>query len=276
MGLSKQSTPTCATPVIDKKKIDTSRTGIVVVAFGTLFLVSQLCLIIWILARPHAFSRRKVLRNSTGPSSSTSNSYINANTYDNNSPKARQKLRPSSTWSGAALERQYLDQRGKPGDLDELVASETPSSSPDTDSSSEHSARNGNRDLSIKTAVSALPSRSFRGLLSSHGADPDPELEEFDPRRVWIEMGLMAAVIAKPRSPRSPRLNAVDQAALMEALASDGIDAPSHTAAVVEDAEALASGFDDPLGVNRRLASTKKNADTVISPSGSELRGRSV
>lgn len=276
MGLSGGPRPACATPVVDQEKIDTSRTGILVVAFGTLFLLSQLCLIIWILARPRAFSRKKELRTSTATSSSVSDSSPDdANTNDNDSPKARRKVRSSSTWSRAALERQYLRQQGQSGGLDELVGSDTPSSSPDTDSYSDHSVQQGNRNVGMKAAMSAPPSRRIK---SSPGADPEAELREFNPRKVWIEMGIVAAAIAKPRSPRSPRLSAVDQAALMEALAADdeGIDAPSPTPAVVEDAEALASGFDDSLGVNRRLASTKMNADTVMGASGSELRGRSV
>lgn len=274
MGLPEEPTPACATPVFDKETINTSRTGILVVALGILFLVSQLCLIIWILARPHAFSRQTEHRRSTATSSSNSDvSLDDADTNDMNFPKPRRKVRRrSSAWSGAALEPQYLRQQGESRGLDELGASDTPSSSPDTDSYSDHSVQQGNR---MKAVVSALPLRRFK---SSPGGDSETELREFNSRKIWIEMGLMAAAIAKPRSPRSPRLSAVDQAALIEALTADdgGIGAPSPTPAVVEDAEALASGFDDPLGVNRRLASAKKNIDAAMGASTSELRGRSV
>lgn len=275
MGLPGGPTPACATPVFDKEKINTSCTGVLVVALGTLFLVSQLCLIIWILARPHAFSRQETQqRRSTATSSSNSDvSLDDANTNDMSFPESRRKVRRRrSAWSGAALERQYLRQQGESRGLDELGGSDTPSSSPDTDSYSDHGVQQDNR---MKAVVSALPLRRFK---SSPSVDSETELREFNSRKIWIEMGLMAAAIAKPRSPRSPRLSAVDQAALIEALAAGdgGIGAPSPTPAVVEDAEALASGFDDPLGVNRRLVSTKKNVDAVMGASTSELRGRSV
>lgn len=274
MGLPQEPTPACATPVFDKEKINTSRTGVLVVALGTLFLVSQLCLIIWILARPHAFSRQTEQRRSTATSSSNSDvSLDDANTNDPSFPKAHREVRRRrSAWSGAALDRQYLRQQGESRGLDELGGSDTPSSSPDTDSYSDHSVQQGNK---MKAVASALPLRRFN---SSPGVDSETELREFNSRKIWIEMGLMAAAIAKPRSPRSPRLSAVDQAALIGALTADdgGIGAPSPTPAVVEDAEALASGFDDPLGVNRRLVSAKKNVDAVMGASTSELRGRSV
>ncbi|KUI64516.1 hypothetical protein VM1G_00874 [Cytospora mali] len=281
MGLPEDPTQTCATPLFDKKT-DASRIEILVATFGLLFLVSQLWLIIWILAQPHAFSRKQEHRKTIDTSPSTSHSSLDGdgNGNDSETPRPRPEACRSSTWNGGSLERQY--QRGKSGGLDELEELGTSLSGPETDSDSDRSIQKGIRDIGMMAAVlampmSAPPSRQFSISPGSPDGDSETELKEFNHRTVWMEMGLMAAAIAKPASPRSPRLNAADQAALMEALAADidEIEAPSSTPAGIEDAGPMASGFDDPLGVKQRLASPTK-ADVVLSAARSELRGRSV
>ncbi|KUI59198.1 hypothetical protein VP1G_06481 [Cytospora mali] len=277
MGLPEDPTQTCATPLSDKK-IDASRTEILVATFGLLFLVSQLFLIIWILAQPHTFSRKQEHRKTIiDTSPSTSHSSLDGDGDGNDTPRPRPNVRRSSTWNGGSSERQY--QRGKSGGLDEFEESGISLSGPETDSDPDRSIQKGIRDIGMMAAVlampmSAPPARHFSNPPGSPDRDSETELKEFNHRTVWMEMGLMAAAIAKPASPRSPRLNAADQAALMEALTADieEIEAPNSIPAVVEDTGTMASGFDDPLGVNQRMAPPTK-ADIVLSAAGSELRG---
>lgn len=283
MGLSETPRQAWPTPLLDKKMIDASRTEILVVALGILFLVSQLCLMIWIFARPHAFARRREPRPKAATSPPDSRTESNGSANDNDSPKPLRKLRRSSTWSGGSLERQYLRQRRKSGGRGQLGQIGTPSSSPETESDSDLSTQKGIEDMGGMIPAFAMPSpapplRHLGHSLNSLDAGPATEMKEFDPRKVWREMGFIAAAIAKPGSPRSPRLNAVDQAAIIAALTADdgGTKAPSPTPAVVEDVGTLASGFDDPLGVNRKPALTGKRTDTALSASGSDLRVRSV
>lgn len=184
----------CTTPL--EKKIGTSRLEILVVAFGTLLFVGQLCLALWVFAQPSALLRRKGTREitATSPSPSTRNSKTNSRRnghFDNNdSPGSRQKVRRSSSRTGGSSQQQRLYHQGRSGHLDELEE--------------------------CGTTV----------------------------RETWTEMCVVAAAIVKPLSPRSPRLNAADQAAIKEELTADngGINAPSPTPipTVVEDAEALA------------------------------------
>lgn len=282
MGLSEERSQGRAPTDSDKNILESDRTGILVIIFGTLFLLSQLCLVIWILARPHAYSRREENEQSTATSPASSNSSIDADTGGDNFPRDNPEVRRSSTWSGAALKRQYLHQRKKSGGLDELVGLDTPLCNSLTDSDSDRSgvqqATRETIEEAIAMPMSAPPSTCFRNSPDNFVVDLVSDLEEFNPRKVWVDMGLVAGAIAKPRSPRSPRLNAADQAATMEALTADdvGIGAPSPTPVVVESADALASGYDNPLGMNRGLASRKKKEDIVPGASGSELRGRSV
>lgn len=281
MGIPEEPTPACATPVLEEK-IDASRKEILVVAFGILFLVSQLCLIIWLLARPHTFSRKKKHEKVTGILPSSSSSSTSGNTNDNGSPKSRPEVHRSSTWGGELTERQCLRQRRKSGGVHGLVALGTPLISPETNSDSDRSIQESLKDMGMMAAALAMPLspppplKHSRSHLNRPGADRETEMKEFNPRKVWREMGLMAAAIGKPVSPRSLRMNAADQAAIIEALTSYIGDTPSPTPAVVEDAETLASGFDDPLGVNRWTASLNKKADMMLGASRAESGVRSV
>lgn len=271
MGLSKDPTQACTTPATDQKKLENNHTGIVVVTFGTLFLISQLFLVLWVLT---AFSRKKEHEKSTANSPSTSVPSLNANINDNDSLRSPLKARRGSTWSGAALEHQYLHQQEKCEGLDEHMGLNSPLSSSITESESDRSVRRRTREMideAIAMPMSAQKSIHLRISPDSPVADSGPELKAFNTRKGWVEMGLMAATIAKPRSPRSPKINAADHKAMMEAFAADVvvIGVPYPTPVIVGNAEALASGFDVPLGVNPRLASQKK-VDPVLGSSKSE------
>lgn len=93
------------------------------------------------------------------------------------------------------------------------------------------------------------------------------ELRDFDPRQAWSEVGLLAASIVKPRSPRSPRVLAADQAAMIDALCAEGEGKGEKAAAVPllvvdeENVTALTPGFDDPLGANRWAASPARDGE---------------
>lgn len=213
-------------------------------------------------------------------SSSTTNSSIDANTIGDEFRKDPRKICRSRTWSQAALESQYLHQQRKLGGLDELVGLDTPLSSFLTDSDSACSVQQGIREMideAIASPMAAPPATHSRKSPDNLVTDSGSKLEEFNPREVWVVMGLMAAAIAKPRSPKSPRLGAVDQAAMVEALAADhiGICAPSPTPAIVENAEALTSGYDDPSGVNRHLMFTEERRHCA-GHLGIRVEGRSV
>lgn len=93
------------------------------------------------------------------------------------------------------------------------------------------------------------------------GGGGETETGGQDPQRAWGEASLLlGASMEKPRSPRSPRVLAVDQAVMMDALCAEeerqGLKAtvPSPVGGIEGDPPALASGFDDPLGVNRLMA----------------------
>jgi hypothetical protein len=124
--------------------------------------------------------------------------------------------------------------------------------------------------MAAELSIPTLPPRPRLGSSSGGGAGGDDEggredtghtdvEEELGARRAGEEEGGVW-VDKKPRgSPRSPRVLAADQAAMMDALlvgdpskADDG-DAPSSSpvAGAEVDAPALAFGFEDPLGANR-------------------------
>lgn len=203
------------------------------------------------------------------------------------------RLRRSSSWGGrssqpgsfprgrrkSAGSRHIAHDSGDDDDVDgnekdegEKQGAQTSLSSPGPESEPEpeagHAALTAFENIGRVAAALAMPAAlplysgsGGGGGGGNHQGAEDMELRDFDPRRAWGEAGLLGASIEKPRSPRSPRVLAADQAAMMGALyAAEGEEwdwkaaAPSPAGGVEGDPLSLASGFDDPLGVNKLVA----------------------
>ncbi|KAI7781308.1 smr domain-containing protein [Diaporthe eres] len=177
------------------------------------------------------------------------------------------------------------DDDGNEKDEGEKQEAQTSLSSPGPESEPEpeagHAALTAFEDIGRVAAALAMPAAlplHSGGGGGSYQCAEDMELTDFDPRRAWGEAGLPGASIEKPRSPRSPRVLAADQAAMMGALyAAEGEEwdwkaaAPSPAGGVEGDPLSLASGFDDPLGVNK-LVALPREKDGVTE--GGELESR--
>lgn len=315
--------------LLSKKALDASRTEILVLASGILFLASQVCLLVWFLRRTGAAptapqkkeqQQRKVaivLPPETEPfppatadahedgtgASATGNSNSSGN------DESLIRLRRSSSWGGRSSHlgsiprgrRKSAGSRLAAHDSDddddneedegEKQGAQTSLSSPgperepehEPEPETDHNALTAIGDIGRMAAALAtpaalpLPSSGVDSGGAGHEGAEDTELREFDPRRAWGEAGLLGSSIEKPRSPRSPRVLAADQAAMMDALcAEEGEDgdwkvaAPSPVGGVERDSFSLAPGFDDPLGVNRLVALPGKED----SPEGIELESR--
>ncbi|KAK7702077.1 hypothetical protein SLS64_009938 [Diaporthe eres] len=303
--------------LLSKEALDASRTEILVLASVILFLASQVCLLVWILRRTGAAptgaplkkeQQRKVaivLPPGTEPSPpTTTDTHGDATGNSNGDGASHIRLRRSSSWGGRSSylgplprgRRKSAGSRLKAGDSDddddgnhedetEKKGAQTSLSSPGPEAEPEagHAALTSFEDVGRVAAAlampAALPLYSGGGGGGNHEGAEDTELRDFDPRRAWGEAGLLGASIEKPRSPRSPRVLAADQAAMMGALyAEEGEErdwkaaAPSPVGAVERDPLSLASGFDDPLGVNK-LVALPRESDEAAEGVELELRG---
>lgn len=301
--------------LLSKKALDASRTEILVLASVILFLASQVCLLIWFFSGgPRGTSAKKEQRKVAivlppeteySPPATADTHEEGTTGYSNGNEESFIRLRRSSSWGGrsshpgsrprgrrksagsrlAAHDRD--DEDGNQEDETEKNSVQTSLSSPGPEPEPEPEPETGQDALTAVgdtgrvAAALAMPAallvHSGSGGGNHEGAD-DMELREFDPRRAWGEAGLLGASIEKPRSPRSPRVLAADQAAMMDALcAEEGEEgdskaaAPSPVGGVEEDPLALASGFDDPLGVNRLVTLPDKEEE---SPEIIELESR--
>lgn len=317
------STPTAALSLLlSKKALDASRTEILVLASGILFLASQVCLLVWILRRagaalaaaPDKKEGRKVsivLPAETIPSSPATDDAQNddANaTGDMNSDRINNslvRLRRSSTWGGrsshqgsrprgrrkSAGSRRTMYDHGDDGDEEdetEKQGAQTSLSSPGPEPEPQPEPSEAGRAalaaafgdmIRVSAAQAAQGARSLRpgggedvGAATASGgggAEGDTELSELGPRRAWGEVGVLGCPVEKPPSPRSPRVLAADQAAMMDALcAEEGAEAgdskataPSPVGDVRRDSLELTSGFDDPLGVNKLVALPREDEE---------------
>lgn len=231
---------------------------------------------------------------------------------DNNDSTLR--LRRSSTWSGRATTpgsrprgrrksagprrkpfNDNYDDRNEEDDAEKHGAQTSLSSpgpepelGPDFELEESRAALAAFGDMGRVAAALATPAtlslHSGRGAVEESGdrddgGAGDTETGGLDPQRAWGEAGLLlGASIEKPRSPRSPRVLAADQAAMMDALCAEEeredwkAAAPSPVGGIGGDLPALASGFDDPLGVNRLVA--LPGGDDVEVPEEVELESR--
>lgn len=207
------------------------------------------------------------------------------------------RLRRSSTWSGRATVpgsrtrgrrksagprrkdfNDNYDDRTEEDDAEEKQGAQTSLSSPgpelemgpDFEPEEGHGTFAAFGDMGRVAAALAtpatLPLHSGRGSIEEGGdrdggGAGDTETGDLDPQRAWGEASLLlGASIEKPRSPRSPRVLAADQAAMMDALCAEEeregfkTAAPSPVGGIEEDPPALPLGFNDPLGVNRLVA----------------------
>lgn len=258
---------------INKKTLETGRKEILVLALGILFLASQLCLAIWYFTIPRAAPRKQeqrtlaiILPAETTPFST----HIDTTNDTNSNGDSLLRLRRRSTWGGRSAHpgpsprgrRKSASSRRKAHDSDDddddegAPATLSTLSSPGLEPEGGRAVRRATEDM-VMAAALATPTTLLP--LEPGGGPQDTELEDFDSRRAWGEAGLLAASIVKPSSPRSPRVLAADQAAMMDAFCADEDEqaaAPSPMG-LEEDLLALSSGFDDPLGVNRRAASPR-------------------
>lgn len=321
------STPTAALSLLlSKKALDASRTEILVLASGVLFLASQVCLLVWILRRtgaapataPDKKEGRKVsivLPAETIPSSPATDDAQNddANaTGDRNSDRINDslvRLRRSSTWGGrsshpgsrprgrrksAGPRRKAYDHDNDGNEEDETekqgaqTSLSSPGPEPEPEPQPEPEPSEAGR-AALATAfgdmIRVSAAQAAQGALSLRpgggedvgaatggggGGAEDTELSELGPRRAWGEASnILDAPVEKPPSPRSPRVLAADQAAMMDALyAEEGAEAgdskaaaPSPVGDVRRDSLELTSGFDDPLGVNRLVALPREDEE---------------
>lgn len=301
--------------LLSEKALEASRTEILVLASGILFLASQVCLLVWILRRaggtpaaPEKKEGRKisiVLPAETITASPAINDIYDdgvsatgkSNVNSNNDSLVR--LRRSSTWGGrsshqgsrpwgrrksAGSRRKAYGRDDDGNDEDEgeekgpqtSLSSPGPALEPEPESEAGHDALTAFGDIGRMAA--ALASPAALPLHSGGGRDTeDTELSELDPRGDWDETGMLGASIKKPSSPRSPRVLAADQAAMMDALCAEGDEedskaaAPSPVGGVGRDSFELISGFDDPLGVNRLVAFPREDEEA---PEEVELESR--
>lgn len=321
------SAPAPAFPILlSKKALDASRTEILVLASGILFLASQVCLLVWILRRagaataaPHKKEYRKVaivLPPETEPfppaiadaHEDGSSASATGNSNGNGNDECHVRLRRSSSWGGHSSHpgsrppgrRKSAGSRlaahnsgdddgneenedGKKGAQTSL-SSPGPEREPEPEPETDHEALIAIGDIGRVAAALAmpaalpLPSSGVDGGGGNHEGAEDTGLRDFDPRRAWGEAGLLGASIEKPRSPRSPRVLAADQAAMMDALCAERGEegdskaaAPSPVGDIEGDLLSLAPGFDEPLGVNRLVAQPGEKEEV---PEGIELESR--
>ncbi|KAK2605513.1 hypothetical protein N8I77_008346 [Diaporthe amygdali] len=256
---------------INKKTLETGRKEILVLALGILFLASQLCLAIWYFTIPRAAPRKQeqrtlaiILPAGTTPFST----HIDTTNDADSNGDSLLCLRRRSTWGGRSAHpgpsprgrRKSASSRRKAHDSDDddegAPATLSTLSSPGPEPEGGRAMRRATEDMAMAAAL-ATPTTLLP--LGPGGGPQDTELEDFDSRRAWGEAGLLAASIVKPSSPRSPRVLAADQAAMMDAFCADEDEeaAVPSPVGLEEDVLALSSGFDDPLGANRRVASPR-------------------
>lgn len=277
-------TSTSAFPfLLSKNALEASRTEILVLASGILFLASQVCLLVWMLRRTGAAPPRKDQRKvaiilpaeTEDPSPGTDDALedvaiptIASGSDDKHDSPLR--LRHSSSWGGrSALPSSHdpQERRRSAGWL---------SKAQDSDDDDEHDEEEGkvgaqtllSSCLSLGSKLATPTTLQLSSTIGDEsngindGGAEDTELREFNAQPAWGgEPGLPEAVtppIEKPPSPRSPRVLAADQAAIIDALCAEG-DPPSPVAGAEVDAPALAFGFEDPLGVNRLVDLPQKD-----------------
>lgn len=311
-----QAHPPTPTPalsfLLSEKALEATRTEILVLASGILFLASPVFLLVWILCRvggqPAVTEKEErkvsiVLPTETEPSAPATDDdahseRVNAtgdSNVNSNEDTLLLRLRRSSTWGGRSAQpgSRPRERRKSAGTRRKVYASDddgneddpgysekqrpqTSLSSPGPELGEEPQPEIGHAALTAfgemgrvaaalaTPATLLLPSGGGGGSGREDGAgvhdggDEATELSEFDARR--------AASIEKPPSPRSPRVLAADQAAMMDALcAEDGEDAdwkaavPSPVGGDRRDSLDPASGFDDPLGVNKLVGLPAKD-----------------
>lgn len=298
--------------LLSKKALDASRTEILVLASVILFLASQVCLLVWFFwGGPRGASAKKEQRKVaiilppeyTPPA--TADKHGEGTGYSIGNDESPVRLRRRSSWGGRsshpgsrprgrrksagsqlkARDSDADDDSNDEGEAEKKgaqtsLSSPGPEPEPEPESETAHDGVTAIGDMGRVTAPLAMPAALLlhSGGGGNHEGAEDMELRDFDPRRAWGEAGLLGASIEKPRSPRSPRVLAADQAAMMGALyAEEGEErdwkaaAPSPVGVVEGDPLLLASGFNDPLGVNKLVALPRDN-DEVTEGVELELR----
>lgn len=304
--------------LLSKKALDASRTEILVLASGILFLASQVCLLVWFFSGgPRGASAKKgqrkvsiVLPPETEPPSQVTlaayddGAKVTGSSNTDGNEESSLRLRRSSSWGGrsshlgsltrgrrkSAGSRLVAQDSGDDDDKEEAEGEKqgvktslsSPGPEPEPGPETDHVALAVFGDIGRMAAALAAPAplplpSAGAEIGGSGGGAEGMELREFDPRRAWGEAGLLGASIEKPRSPRSPRVLAADQAAMMDALCAEEGEkedwkaaAPSPMGGLEGDPPTLASGFDDPLGVNRLVALPGEEEG----PEGIELEAR--
>lgn len=267
---------------LSKNALEASRTEILVLASGILFLASQVCLLVWILrhggSAPPKKDQRKVaivLPDETRPLSPDTAEALDdfarvaiASGSDGKDDSTL-RLRHSSSWGGrsAPLGSQDPQERrrsagwlGKVQDSDDDSDDEEEGKAGPQNSLSSHPDPDPEPATPSMLPLSSTSSDEGNGI--SGGIAEDTELSQFDAQPAWGGgPDLLDAVtksIEKPPSPRSPRVLAADQAAIIDALCSEG-DPPSPVVGAELDAPALTFGFEDPLGANRLVDLPEKD-----------------
>lgn len=302
--------------LLSEKALEATRTEILVFASGILFLASPVFLLVWILCRvggnPAVTEKEErkvsiVLPTETEPLAPATEDNVDDrdNATGSGNEDSLLRLRRSSTWGGRSAHpgphprgrRKSAGSRRTMHDSDDNGIGElegenqgaqtslsSPGLGPEPQPEVGHAALAAFGGLGRVAAALATPAAvllPFGGHGEGSGGedgggvnkegDEATELREFDPRPLSIEK--------KPPSPRSPRVLAADQAAMIDALcAGDGEDGdwkaavPSPVGVVGRDSLDLALGFDDPLGVNKVVGLPAK--DEEERPEEVELESR--
>lgn len=261
---------------LGQKEHDARRTEILMLAIGVLFLVSQLILIIWLFLLPHAVARRHAAQRDIAwtvmPRAQERGE------GDDHQTSRRRGLRRSSTWNGTPvaldLHGEYSRRRGRPDGIQALdLQSPLSSSNAESDSDGGGPTKdNWDRGLTAAAALISNPlsPRYARSPLSSPGTEMESPTN--DPGRMWTELGVVTGSDGIPGrlSPRSPRLQPIDQATISAILRTPGGPAKARAGlptatpkAGPDNNSSQAKSYDDPLGVKRRaMALLQDRADT--------------
>lgn len=264
-----QSPTRAATPPPDQKTLNATRTEIIVLAIGILFLVSQLILVIWLFA-PRAFARKPREHMIIGwqpmDSDPAARVTILSDDEDDGRPTRRRNYRRCSTWNGRSVAtsrdgrpvRRRKSTGLKPAELHTSSSSDQDSDSSDWDSSLRKGFQNtGLAAASLAIPIVPLPPRQLRSPVSSPELEPETEGSD-----VFVHKTSLMPAAFSPRSPRAGLMNTATIGAIFQA--NERKPGTTPMGPPVMHKPDLANGFDDPLGVRRCKALFGNDNSTLI------------
>lgn len=266
--------------LVGQEETNARRTEILILAIGVLFLVSQLILIVWSVLLPIAVARRQAAQRDIAWAAIPTVQKRSEGSHHRTSHG--RGLRRNSTWNGRStalnLRGEYLRQRPGPDSPDTLdLSSSQCISNAESESESDGSGPKDRWERGLTEAAVAALDRPLSPIHTrSPLSSPETEMESqaSDPGRIWTEPGSMAGSsgLAGRLSPRSPRLQPLDQATIISAILRtpgepSGTKAgpPTAFSKARPDDSSQAESYDDWLGVKCRvMALLQDRADTGV------------